>query len=133
MFKILALLFIVVPAIEIYLIIKVGQIFGALTTLGIVVLTGFLGAYLAKSQGRQTLMLAQIDLQQGRVPSDLILDGLAILVGGVVLLTPGFVTDIFGFFLLVPTTRGMFKLAMRNWITKMINNGNVHIYTSRRW
>lgn len=131
MFRILALLFIVVPAIEIYFIIKVGQIFGAVTTLAIIVLTGFLGAFLAKSQGRQILQLAQLDLQHGRVPSDIILDGLAVLVGGIVLLTPGFITDIFGFLLLIPTTRAMIKVMMRKWFSRLVQRGSINIYTNR--
>ncbi|OEH84467.1 membrane protein FxsA [Desulfuribacillus stibiiarsenatis] len=131
MLRLLTLLFILVPALEIYVIIKVGQIFGAWTTLGFIIFTGFLGAYLAKSQGRQTLLLAQLDLQQGRIPGEAILDGLAILVGGLLLLTPGFVTDVVGFLLLIPTSRGILKLWMRTWFSNILRSGNILIY--KKW
>lgn len=129
MFRILLVLFIVVPAVEIFFIIKVGQVIGAMSTLALIVLTGILGAWLARSQGRQTLLLAQMDMQQGRVPAEAIMDGLAILVGGLVLLTPGFFTDIIGFLLLIPVSRALIKMYAKKIIAKMINQGNVYINT----
>jgi UPF0716 protein FxsA len=94
----------------------------------LIITTGILGAYLAKKQGMETLRKAQQDMQYGQLPGDAIIDGLCILVGGVVLLTPGFITDAIGFLLLLPPTRKMFKPFIYKLFKRWINNGNVIIY-----
>ena len=101
----LILAFTIIPIIEIYLLIEIGSIFGALTAITLVILTGFLGAFMARMQGLQTLFRIQESLREGRMPSGELLDGLLIVIAGVVLLTPGFLTDSAGFLLLIPTTR----------------------------
>ncbi|MBC8259318.1 MAG: FxsA family protein [SAR324 cluster bacterium] len=105
----LFLAFTIIPVVEIYLLIKIGSVFGALTSIVLVVLTGFLGAYLARIQGLQTLFRIQESLREGRMPSGELLDALLIGIAGLVLLTPGFLTDAVGFILLVPTTRNVIK------------------------
>ncbi len=132
MLRSFALALLVVSAFEIYLIIKVGQWLGAGVTLLLMILTSLIGAYLLKSQGKQALMLAQLDMQQGRIPGGAILDGLAILLGGVLLVSPGFMTDIVGLLLLLPLTRGIIKLGMQTWFANQIRSGNVHIIR-KRW
>ena len=97
--------FTIIPIIEIYLLIEIGSIFGALTAITLVILTGFLGAFMARMQGLQTLFRIQESLREGRMPSGELLDALLIVIAGVVLLTPGFLTDSAGFLLLIPTTR----------------------------
>ena len=101
----LILAFTIIPIIEIYLLIEIGSIFGALTAITLVILTGFLGAFMARIQGLQTLFRIQESLREGRMPSGELLDALLIVIAGVVLLTPGFLTDSAGFLLLIPTTR----------------------------
>ena len=101
----LLLAFTIIPIIEIYLLIEIGSIFGALTAITLVILTGFLGAFMARMQGLQTLFRIQESLREGRMPSGELLDALLIVIAGVVLLTPGFLTDSAGFLLLIPTTR----------------------------
>ena len=101
----LILAFTIIPIIEIYLLIEIGSIFGALTAISLVILTGFLGAFMARMQGLQTLFRIQESLREGRMPSGELLDALLIVIAGVVLLTPGFLTDSAGFLLLIPTTR----------------------------
>ncbi len=101
----LLLLFITVPLIELYLLVKVGEEVGAGPTIALVILTGILGAALARSQGRSILQNLQTDLQAGRSPTNELLDGFLVLVGGIVLLTPGLLTDLFGFALLIPALR----------------------------
>ena len=104
-FPILMVLFLVIPIIEIYLLIQVGGYIGVLPTIALVVLTAVIGASLLKSQGSQTYMRFNQSLNEGRVPANEILEGVALLIGGALLLTPGFFTDLIGFFCLLPFTR----------------------------
>ncbi|WRP05540.1 FxsA family protein [Rossellomorea aquimaris] len=122
------LLLIIVPALEIGLLVLSGQAFGLIPTVLLIITTGILGAYLAKKQGMEALRKAQQDMQYGQLPGDAIIDGLCILVGGVVLLTPGFITDAIGFLLLLPPTRKMFKPFIYKLFKRWVNNGNVIIY-----
>ena len=112
----LFLAFTIIPIIEIYLLIEIGSMFGALTTVTLVILTGFIGAFLARMQGLQTLYHMQESLREGRMPSGELLDTLLIVIAGLVLLTPGFLTDSVGFLLLIPTTRNSIKYWLRRQI-----------------
>ncbi|WP_201716333.1 FxsA family protein [Rossellomorea arthrocnemi] len=122
------LLLIIIPALEIGLLVLSGQAIGLVPTVLLIITTGLLGAYLAKKQGIETIRKVQRDMQYGKLPGDAIMDGLCILVGGVVLLTPGFITDAIGFLLLLPVTRRMFKPFIYRLFKRWINNGNVIIY-----
>ncbi|MEH7276820.1 FxsA family protein [Neobacillus vireti] len=123
----LALSIIVIPAIDIGVLLLSGKTFGFLPTLAFIILTGVVGAYLAKREGLQTIKKAQEQLAYGQIPGDSVLDGICILIGGTLLLTPGFITDIFGFFLLFPPTRKPFKFLMINAIRRRIEKGNIKI------
>ena len=112
----LFLAFTIIPIIEIYLLIEIGSMFGALTAVTLVILTGFLGAFLARMQGLQTLHRIQESLREGRMPSGELLDALLIVIAGLVLLTPGFLTDSAGFLLLIPATRNSIKYWLRRQI-----------------
>ena len=112
----LFLAFTIIPIIEIYLLIEIGSMFGALTAVTLVILTGFLGAFLARMQGLQTLYRIQESLREGRMPSGELLDALLIVIAGLVLLTPGFLTDSAGFLLLIPATRNLIKYWLRRQI-----------------
>ena len=112
----LFLAFTIIPIIEIYLLIEIGSMFGALTAVTLVILTGFLGAFLARMQGLQTLYRIQESLRAGRMPSGELLDALLIIIAGLVLLTPGFLTDSAGFLLLIPATRNSIKY----WLQRQI-------------
>ncbi|MCL7747776.1 FxsA family protein [Halalkalibacter alkaliphilus] len=131
MFRLLLLLIIIVPALEIAVLILSGNILGVWPTILLIIATGVLGAWLAKKEGLQALRLAQLQTQQGQLPSGVILDGICILVGGVVLLTPGFITDAIGFFLLIPATRMIAKGFLLKMFNQMIKNGNFVIMTRR--
>ncbi|RXT04174.1 FxsA family protein [Ammoniphilus sp. CFH 90114] len=133
--KFLVAILIIVPAIEIWGLITAGQAFGWLPTLALVILTGVLGAWLAKQQGLQIFQLAQAQLQRGELPGEAILDGILIFAGGLVLLTPGFFTDAMGFILLIPATRGMVKVYVKRWLLNNIQNGKISFYGGnfRRW
>ena len=99
------LLFIAVPIVEMWILIQVGGEIGALPTIGLVVLTATIGLSLLKRQGLSTLMSAQAKMDQGRIPAGELVSGVMLAVGGALLLTPGFVTDVVGFLLLIPATR----------------------------
>ena len=105
MFLRLLLLFTVVPLVELFLLVKLGTVVGVGPTVGLVIFTGVLGAWLARQQGLGVLRRLRADLEAGRLPAGALIDGLLILVAGAVLLTPGLLTDALGFVLLVPPSR----------------------------
>ena len=114
----LFLAFTTIPILEIYILIKIGSIFGAFTSIIMVIFTGFLGAYLARIQGLNTLFRIQESIREGRMPSGELIDALLIVVAGLLLLTPGFLTDTIGFILLIQTTRNLIKF----WLQKKIKS-----------
>jgi UPF0716 protein FxsA len=126
----LFLAFTLIPFCEIYLLIKIGNYLGAFNTILIVIVTGFLGAYLAKLQGIKTMMRVRESLNRGELPAEEMLDALLIFVAGIVLLTPGFITDVAGIGILVPNTRSWFKRWLRKkfdqWISE--NKANMVIF-----
>ncbi|HET7627802.1 MAG TPA: FxsA family protein [Bacillales bacterium] len=126
--KYLPLFFIVVSAAEIGLFILSGNLIGVWATLALIVLTGILGASMAKKQGSEVLKAARMQLRHGQVPGEALLDGICILIGAVLLITPGFLSDTCGFLLLVPKTREYGKAAMQKWIKKMIRNGTIYLF-----
>ncbi len=105
MFFVLMLLFFAVPLVEIYVLLEVGGVIGALPTIGLVVLTAVIGAGLIRAQGVTTLRRVQQQLEQGELPAVGIIEAALLLVSGALLLTPGFVTDTIGFLILVPPLR----------------------------
>ena len=107
MFPILLILFICVPIIEIGLFIQVGDVLGLWPTIGLVLITAFVGASLVRSQGIQTLLSVQNRLRHGEMPAQQILEGVMLAVAGVLLLTPGFMTDVLGMAVLLPAPRAM--------------------------
>jgi UPF0716 protein FxsA len=118
MFRILFLLFVFIPIIEITVLIQVGNLLGLWPTVAIVIITAWLGANKVKQQGVATLASVQTKMAQGQMPSDEIVTGLMLLVAGVLLITPGFVTDIFGLALLIPSARAQLgKFAQRHFVT----------------
>lgn len=104
-FRYLFVLFLTVPLIEIYFLIQVGEVIGAWPTVLLVVITAVLGVWLLRWQGLSTLTRVQTSLQQGELPARAMLEGMLLLVAGALLLTPGFVTDAFGFLILIPPLR----------------------------
>lgn len=127
MFRLLLALIIIVPALEIGLLILSGKTFGVMITILIIISTGVLGAWLAKKQGLHAIQEVQAQMSRGQVPGDAIIDGLCILVGGVVLLTPGFITDAIGFILLFPRTRRLVKPFIVNMIRAIIDRNTITI------
>ena len=112
----LVLLFIVVPLVELYVIIEVGQAIGVLPTIGLLLLDSVLGAALLRSQGRAVWRRFNLALAEGRVPARETFDGAMVIFGGALLLTPGFVTDVVGLLLLLPPTRA----AIRGFLARLV-------------
>lgn len=124
-FVALLLLLTIVPFVELALLIRVYQATNLLTTLALVIGTGILGAALARRQGFQIWRNIQTQLANGKTPAAELLDGLMILIAGALLITPGILTDLAGFSLLLPPVRGM----LRGWITRrLIPPGTVQFY-----
>ena len=132
MFPLIAGLFLVIPIIEIYLLIQVGQVIGAGWTIFLVVLTAVIGVALLKHQGLSTLNRAQLKMQQNELPAREILEGMGLVVAGALLLTPGFFTDAVGFFLLFPPTRIWLVSAMAS---RLVTSASVsmhgHVHSNR--
>ena len=114
----LFLAFTLIPVSEIYILITIGGQIGILPSIALVILTGIVGASLARSQGLQTLGRIQDSFQQGLVPGEELLNALLIAIAGVVLLTPGFLTDAAGLFLLIPATRTL----CREWLKRRMES-----------
>ena len=115
-------IFVAMPIIEIAVFIQAGELIGLWPTIGVVVLTAIIGTSLMRAQGLQTLAKAQSQMDQGEMPIGALFDGICILIAGVLLLTPGFVTDPFGFLLLVPPLR---QLIGAKVIMKLVQSGNI--------
>lgn len=118
----LFLAFIVVPIVELWVIIQVGQEIGVLPTIALLIAVSVVGTWLLKQQGLATWRRLQTALSEGRMPGDEVIDGALILFGGALLLTPGFLTDVLGLVLLVPVTRAVVRRSLRRtfrtWIEK---------------
>ena len=128
MFLRLFLLFTLVPAIELYLILKVGSAIGAANTIWLIIGTGILGAYYARQQGFKVVNNIQWKMQQGTVPGDDLVNGAMLLVGGAFLITPGFITDFAGFSLIFPPTREIIKIGVRRYLEKRVRKGEVKVF-----
>jgi UPF0716 protein FxsA len=126
LFKLLAL-FIIVPLVELYLLLLVGRMIGALYTILIVVLTGILGGYLAKREGFAVLGRVRGRLEAGELPGGELLDGAIILVSGALLITPGMVTDFLGLLGLLPLTRKWFKRIVTKRFQRLVNHGAIDV------
>lgn len=114
----LFLLFTIAPAIELAILIYAGSLIGTLNTLAIVILTALAGSILVRREGIEVMNRFRSNLQSGIFPSEEIMDGALVLVAGTLLLTPGFVTDILGLLLVVPTGREIIKPFIRNYIKR---------------
>ena len=127
MFLRLFLLFTIVPVVELYILVKLGTIFGVGLTLLVVIGTGILGAALSKREGLKVWFHIQEEMQNGRFPANELLDGFLIFVAGVLLLTPGLLTDIMGFLMIVPWTRSIFKKWIKEKVREMMDAGHTDI------
>lgn len=119
----LLILFIGVPLAEMAVLIKVGQWLGVVKTILFVVAAGIFGAFLARQQGFGVIRRIREDLAAGRVPGDSLLDGVLIFIAGILLITPGLLTDAAGFLLLIPQVRWLLKKGIRDRLEKTFRGG----------
>ena len=121
------LLIVLVPLLELYILIKIGGYLGAFQTIALVVLTALFGIVLARFEGLRTLQQIRQNLSQGIVPAEEMVDGVLIFVGGIFLIIPGVLTDLFALVLLIPYSRTRFKRWLRRRFDRMIAAGNVRL------
>jgi UPF0716 protein FxsA len=122
-FLLLLVLFVLVPILEIYVIIQVGQAIGAWWTIALLIADSIAGSLLMRSQGRAAWRRFQLALAEGRMPAREVLDGVLVIFGGAFLLTPGFCSDIVGALLLIPPTRAVIRrLLVRRFTLRMLSD-----------
>jgi UPF0716 protein FxsA len=123
----LILLIAIVPLAELFILIKIGSHIGGLNTILLVLMTAMLGVLLARLQGLRTLQQIHLNLSQGQIPAEELIDGVLILFGGILLITPGVLTDLFALVLLFPFTRTYFKRWLRRRFDRRMASGNVRL------
>ena len=127
----LALLFIGLPLLELYILIKIGSHLGAFLTIGLIIFSALLGLLLARFEGLKTLHQIRQSLSQGIVPAEEMVDSVLIFVGGVLFVVPGVITDFAALVLLIPFTRTIFKRWLRRRFDRMVERGNVRLQYHR--
>lgn len=125
----LFLAFTLIPLVELFVLIRIGRVIGAPSTLLLVVLTAIVGAWLAKRQGRKVLAEWQQALAMGRVPEEGVLGGMLVLLGGLLLITPGIITDVAGLLCLLPATRRLFAKSLQHKLAQQVQLGRAHVFT----
>lgn len=128
-FSRLALLFVIIPVLELMLLVKMGQVVGLVPTLALVLFTGVAGAAMARAEGLRVFWQFQRELGSGRLPGQALLDGISVLVGGAFLLTPGILTDLAGFTLLLPATRRLIQSRVRRALERRLRDGTIRVVT----
>ena len=128
MFIRLLILFTCIPLLELYVLLEAGRQIGLLWTVLLVFATGVAGAWLARTQGLEVVRRLQLQMSRGDMPGTVLLDGVMVLVGGLLLLTPGFCTDLFGFTCLVPLTRSFWRNLLTTWVKRNVEQGNIRIH-----
>lgn len=124
----LFLVLIAIPVLEIFVYIQLIKITGIWLTLALIFGTGLIGAFLAKREGFQVIQSIKQDLNHGQMPGNKMLEGLLVLAGGILLLTPGLISDITGLVFLLPPSRVMVREFIKRKLRQMIDNGQVNFY-----
>ena len=127
MFIKLLIILIFMPILELYVLIESGRQIGVGPTVLLVVLTGIAGSWLMRHQGMALLGRVQRDLATGQLPPGTLLDGVLVLVGGILLLPPGFCSDLVGFSMLVPGTRRLWTRMVQRWLARQLASGRLNI------
>lgn len=123
----LVLLFTIIPLIEIFVLFKIAELTNWGHTILLVALTGIIGAYLAKKEGRQIILKIQEQLRMSKMPTEELINGLCVLIGGALLLTPGIFTDMIGFSLILPSSRVLYKIYITKQFNKIINRNIIDL------
>ena len=128
----LVLIFIIVPIAELYVIIQVGEAIGTIPTLVLLLLDALLGSMLLRHQGRAAWVRFNRAIAEGRLPHKEVFDGVLIILGGALLITPGFITDIFGLVLLIPPTRAIVRAISSRIVRRRMAMGEAVFWTMGR-
>lgn len=123
----LGCLFVLIPLVELWLLLRVGQWLGVLPTVALVAVTGVVGAWLVRTEGVRSMARFQAQLARGELPGRVLMDGAAILLGGAFLLTPGVLTDVAGFALLLPPTRRLLQGWATARLARGLRSGRIHV------
>jgi len=115
----LVILFLTVPVMEMLILIQTGKVLGFWPTLGLLIVLGLLGIYLVKSQGFMVFQRIRHEIARGQIPTSSLLDGLLVLVSGILLITPGLLTDLIGLAILVPPVRRLLREKLKRLVLKM--------------
>ncbi len=126
-------LVIIFPGLELWGIVEMGKRVGGWSTFGLLIVAGLLGAWLAQTEGRRVLMQAQRQMQAGQMPGMSLLDGICVLGGGLLLIFPGFLSDVIGLTMLLPFTRPLYRRMMYRWIERKMKNGSVTFRQGGPW
>jgi len=124
----LFLLFTVVPLVELVLLIRIGELLGALPTVGLVAVTGFVGAWLARREGARSWRAVRDELARGNVPGEQLLHTLLIVISGALLVTPGVLTDAVGLSFLLAPVRALVVRAARRRLARGLESGTIRIF-----
>ncbi len=127
----LVLIFIATPIVELAVLVYIGTLLGVLYTILIVVITGLIGAFLAKNQGLTTLSRIRSSTESGVLPTAELLQGALILIGGLLLLTPGLITDLVGFGMLIPQARNVVAKGLSGFIQRNVQQREIHYWEIR--
>ena len=131
MFRFLFVLFIIIPIIEIALLIQVSDVIGGFATIALVIVTAILGARMVKQQGMGALQNAQSQMAQGQMPAKELFTGICVIIAGVLLLTPGIMTDVFGLLLLTPSIRNKLAAGLASQATVRMSTARLFgLYTT---
>ncbi|MDI2586155.1 membrane protein FxsA [Psychrobacillus sp. NEAU-3TGS] len=123
-------LIIVIPAIELYILLLSGKTIGAGYTLLLILASGIIGAYFAKRQGMRAFREVSDNIKNGQAPGEVAINGIFIFIGSILVILPGFISDLLGFMLLFSPTRNLFKPLLYRWIRKKMKNGQVIVMKS---
>jgi UPF0716 protein FxsA len=128
----LVFLFTVVPIVELYILIRIGNVLGALNTVLLLIVMALVGAFLVRLEGMRIFTRTTTNLAQGIVPAEELVDGLLIFAAGVLLITPGVFTDVLALFLLIPLSRTLIKRWLRRRFDRMVASGRARLYFDER-
>ena len=121
----LIIIFIILPILELAVLLRLDNAIGLFQTIILIFLTGIIGAWLVRQQGINILFRIKKEINNGNIPAKEMIDGVMLLIAGAVLITPGLITDTFGFLLLIPYTRNFIRKWIRNRIEKYVNSGYI--------
>ncbi|RIJ66727.1 FxsA family protein [Rummeliibacillus sp. POC4] len=119
------LFLIAVPIVELTVVLLSGKLIGMIPTMFLIVVTGLLGIYIAKSKGLNAFQQLKAAIENGQAPGDAIIDGVLTFIGSIILVLPGFISDIIGILLIIPITRKLFKPAIYYWLRKKMKKGQI--------